>query len=114
MTGQPVGPGSQIAFPPDLDRRDDQDGVAALMVALDLVVSADTAVLALAGAIGVPALGTTLHPGWVGLGQGAHPWFPRVDRVYRGPDTLWSEALEQVAAKVDAALNTTSRQTSKQ
>lgn len=95
------GPGSHWALPPDLDRRDDQEGVAALMTALDLVVSADTAVLALAGALRVPALGFALHPGWVGLGRPDHPWFPTVQRIYRAPDVPWIDALERVAARVE-------------
>src|SRR3546814_7611505 len=43
--------------PPGLDRRDDLDGMAALIVALDGVLSAETAVLALAGAVGSPSIG---------------------------------------------------------
>lgn len=99
-----VGRGSEIAMPPDLDRREDQDGVAALMSALDLVVSADTAVLALAGAIGAPTVGFALHPGWVGLGQRDHPWFSRVERVYRAPDIPWAEAMGAVAARTEEML----------
>lgn len=93
-----LGAGSDFLTPPDLDRRDDQDGVGALMTALDGVVSADTAVLALAGALGVPAIGVCLHPGWVGLGQETHPWFPSVDRIYRPPDRRWTDVMMTAAA----------------
>lgn len=105
VSGAPLGQGSEVAFPPGLDRRNDQEGVAALMAALDLVVSADTAVLALAGALGVPALGFVLHPGWVGLGQPGHPWFPSVERLYRPPTIPWKQTMTSVAERVDALLN---------
>lgn len=99
----PLGMGTTIAFPPDLDRRDDQDGVAALMAALDLVVSADTAVAALAGALRVPAVGFSLHRGWVGLGRDRHPWFPETRRVYRAPEMPWRDAMAEVAQAVEQA-----------
>lgn len=98
------GRGSRWAVPPGLDRRNDQEGVAALMTALDLVVSADTAVLALAGALRVPALGFALHPGWVGLGRPDHPWFPTVERIYRAPDVPWIDAMARVSARVEEKL----------
>lgn len=105
LEGLAVGPGSEIVLPPDLDLRNDQEGVAALMVALDLVVSADTAVLALAGALGVPSVGFSLHPGWVALGRERHPWFPRIKRVYRPPETPWREAMTEAAQAVEQALS---------
>lgn len=101
IAGAVLGTGSEVAYPPGLDRRDDQDGVAGLMAALDLVVSADTAVLALAGALGVQALGFSLHPGWVGLGQADHPWFPRVERLYRAPPAPWTQTMAAVAGRVE-------------
>lgn len=105
------GQGSSVVVPPALDRRDDQDGVAALMAALDLVVSADTAVLALAGAIGAPAIGMSLHPGWVGLGQDHHPWFPGVTRTYRPPAVPWRTVIAtEVAPTVAAQANGARRQ----
>ncbi|WP_038015126.1 tetratricopeptide repeat protein [Thalassobaculum salexigens] len=105
LEGLALGTGTEIVLPPDLDRHDDQEGVAALMAALDLVVSADTAVLALAGALGVPAVGFSLHPGWVALGQGRQPWFPRIERVFRPPDMPWPEAMSEVARTVERVLS---------
>lgn len=99
-----VGRGTEIALPPNLDRRNDQEGVAALMEALDVVVSADTAVLALAGALGVPAVAMSLHRGWVGLGQDRHPWFPRMERVYRPAGVSWRETMTGVAKAVERLL----------
>jgi ADP-heptose:LPS heptosyltransferase len=75
---------------------------AALMRSLDLVVSADTAVAHLAGALGVPV--------WVALSQSADwrwlyqredsPWYPtmRLFRQRRWGD--WGEVFERIAAEV--------------
>lgn len=89
--------GVDLLVPPSLDRRDDQDGVAALITAVDVVISGDTAVLALAGALSAPTIGYTLGPGWVCLGQKGHPWFPSIMRVLKWPDRSWEQTMNDVA-----------------
>lgn len=93
---------ASLLVPPDLDLRDDQDGVAALLLALDRVVSAETAVLALAGAVGAPTIGFGLGPGWTVLGQERSPWYPSVDSVYRRPDESWKGMMARIAERVTA------------
>jgi len=87
----------QPLIAPDLDRRDDLDGVAALIAALDLVVSAETAVLSLAGATGAPTVGFGLGRGWVALGQGRSPWYPTVAGLHRRPGEDWPPLMARVA-----------------
>ena len=88
---------SDLRFPKDLDRRDDQDGLAALVSALDGVITADTAVAALCGALGtVRTLAFGLPPGWVHLGRPGSPWFPSVDRVERQPERAWLDTMKEV------------------
>ncbi|MEQ8397708.1 hypothetical protein [Thalassobaculum sp.] len=89
-----------ILFPPDLDRRDDLDGVAALMAALDGVASAQTAVQALAGAIGVQTLGFDLAPSWVELGRTQSPWFPSMTTLHRQNAETWEHLMQRVADHV--------------
>lgn len=84
-------------LPPGLDRRDDLDGVAALIAALDIVVSAETAVLALAGAVGAPTVGFGLGRGWVALGQSRSPWYPTVTGLHRRPGEDWEPLMKRVA-----------------
>ncbi|MBJ7416612.1 MAG: tetratricopeptide repeat protein, partial [Niveispirillum sp.] len=64
----------------DLDLNDDLEGQAALITALDLVITAPTAVGELAGALGVPVwrLG---RADWTGLGTVVRPWFPSMRRL---------------------------------
>ncbi|WP_353860672.1 tetratricopeptide repeat protein [Azospirillum formosense] len=59
----------------DLDLKNDLEGVAALMAALDLVILPATAAGELAGALGVPVwrLGGR---DWTWMGSGVRPWFP--------------------------------------
>ena len=73
---------------------------AALLPALDLVVSADTAITHVAGALGHPAwLALTRVPDWRWqLGRADSPWYPtvRLFRQQRLDD--WDGVLAQVAA----------------
>lgn len=85
-----------ILFPPGLDRRNDLDGVAALIAALDVTIAAETAVLALAGAVGAPAIGFGLTPGWTNLGRERSPWHPSTTGLYRRPDERWPDFMQRV------------------
>lgn len=62
-------------FRPDIDLRDDLDGVAALTAALDLVISAGTAVSELSGALGVPVWRIGGDDEWTRLGTDVRPWY---------------------------------------
>lgn len=94
-----IEPGA-LLFPPDLDRRNDLDGVAALMSALDGVLTAQTAVQALAGAVGAPTVGFDLGSTWVDLGRGQPPWYRSVTNLHRGIDETWEQLMTRVADRV--------------
>jgi len=72
---------------------------AAAIRALDLVISVDTSVAHLAGALGAPLWVLVPHsPDWRWLlNRRDNPWYPRA-RVFRQPATAcWPEALAEVA-----------------
>jgi tetratricopeptide (TPR) repeat protein len=69
----------------DLDQRDDLDETAALISALDMVITAPTAVQAMAGALGVPTL--LLGASWLSLGTDRFPFQPSVTPVRETPET---------------------------
>ncbi|WP_376959882.1 tetratricopeptide repeat protein [Azospirillum sp. A26] len=71
---------------PDLDQRNDLDGVAALMSGLDLVISAPTAVGELAAALGVPVWRIAGAGDWSTLGTAVRPWFPTMSLIGRSGD----------------------------
>jgi tetratricopeptide (TPR) repeat protein len=96
--------GVPIHEPPGIDMFNDLDEVAALMRALDLVISAPTAVSVLSAALGVPTW--QLHHGtdWQMHGQSRHPWLNSLTRIQRGFHQPWEEVMDDVAARLEAWL----------
>ena len=85
----------------EIDLRNDQDEVAALMSALDLVISAATAVAALAGALGRPTWRFSSTYGWTSLGTDYLP-FSLTTRLFDKPlpDEPWGPVFERMAAEL--------------
>ena len=78
---------------------DDLDELAAIIGALDLVISVDNTVSHLAGALGQPVW-TLLpdSPEWRYPRSGnAMPWYPSMRLVHRRPGESWEPAIERVA-----------------
>lgn len=69
----------------DIDLKDDQESVAAIIKNLDIVVSAGTAVAQLAGAVGTH-LKLFTPRSWTLLGQNEYPWANNVDLFISNPD----------------------------
>jgi hypothetical protein len=88
--------GIRILRWPDLDLMNDFSGVAALIKNLDLVISISSAVVPLAGAVGVPTLCMT-YQNWVLLGEkNIYPWFPSVTPVALPQSESIATALQMV------------------
>ena len=100
--------GAVSLHPEDTGAKDFAD-TAAILEQLDLVISVDTAVAHLAGAMGKPCW--TLAPGrltdwrWGRAGD-TSPWYPSM-RLYRqAPSEDWSRVVDQVAADLAALRRT--------
>ncbi|WP_049974403.1 hypothetical protein [Azospirillum sp. B4] len=93
-----LGPLAPRHFP-DLDQRDDLEGLAALLSALDLVVTVPTATGELAGALGVPVWRLAGELDVTCLGTGARPWFPSM-RVFRAGATPRATVIRRMAAEI--------------
>ena len=83
---------------PALDLFNDLDGVAALVTALDHVVSAATSVCEIAGALGRPTIRAVRGVDWSMLGQtGTRPWHPNTTTLaiskHSSPKHLVNEAI---------------------
>ncbi|GLR79964.1 tetratricopeptide repeat protein (plasmid) [Azospirillum oryzae] len=80
----------------DLDRKDDFDGVAALIAGLDLVISPAMSVGELAGALGTPVwrFGTR---DWTQLGAGVRPWYPSMRLFQPRPGEPLSATMADMA-----------------
>ncbi|HYD66562.1 tetratricopeptide repeat protein [Azospirillum sp.] len=96
--------GIAIARWPDLDLMNDLENAAALTAALDLVISAPTAVAEMAGALGVPTW--RLMPGddWTRLGTAARPWYPAQRPFQPRPGEGLASVLERLGAALSGVL----------
>jgi tetratricopeptide (TPR) repeat protein len=100
---------AQAAAPPtgmrliDLTARiRDFSDTAALASLLDLVITIDTSVAHLCGAMGVPTWVLTAHaPDWrYHLARGDNPWYPAMRLFRQERDGDWSGAIAAVAAEL--------------
>ncbi len=94
--------GMEILFWPEA--LDDLDECAALIAALDLVVSVDNTVVHLAGALGRPCWTLlTQVPDWrYGLQGDVMPWYPSL-RLFRQPESRdWAPIIAAVARELAA------------
>ena len=94
--------GVEILSLPDIDPLKDLDAFAALIAALDLVVTVGNATAHMAGALGRPAwVLLPLVPSWRWmLGREDSPWYPslRLFRQERRGD--WGTVIERMAAEL--------------
>ncbi len=86
----------------ELDLKDDLDDVAALMSALDLVITPASSVGELAGALGVPVWRFGPRGDWTALGTGARPWFPTMALIPAPPGLSATGALPGIARRLAA------------
>ena len=77
---------------------------AALMCALDLVITSDTSVAHLAGALGVPVwVVLQAIPDWRWLLERSDsPWYPTARLFRQGEDGDWSKLFSHVAQELAA------------
>lgn len=89
----------------DVDLRNDQESVAALISSLDLVISALTAVAQMGGGVGAPTWvlnrGTT---DWWELGTDRCPWYTSVRVFSCGVNDPWEPVIDRVASELQAAV----------
>lgn len=89
--------GIKITQFPEIDLRNDLDESAALTRAVDLVITAGTAVAEIAGAVGVETwrIGGSTSP-WPSLGTDRMPWHPAMTLFHQPPQGDWSIPLAEV------------------
>jgi hypothetical protein len=104
-----VGPRANDAAPPDFplirlgDAIADMSDTAAIVAQLDLVVSADTSVAHLAGAMGVPVwLLVPWRPDWRWSRAASDtPWYPTM-RLFHADEPAWTALINDVAGALRA------------
>ena len=82
---------------------DDMEDSAALIAALDLVVSVDNTMVHLAGAVGQLCWALLAHlPDWrYGIEGTTMPWYPSVRLFRQAEDRAWAPVIASVAAALD-------------
>jgi tetratricopeptide (TPR) repeat protein len=92
--------GRTIFVPPALDQKNDLDRTAAMLSALDGVVSAPTAVSWLAAASGTPVWKILVRPAWTAFGRQHEPFAPAARCI--PANGAWAEAFAAVEAEIIA------------
>lgn len=97
--------GDRYVVDPEIDAREDIDGLAAQIAALDLTITVSNVTAHLAGAQGAPVW--VLAPAGRGLffylmGEGATtPWYPSMTILRRAAGQSWSELLKMAAKRLE-------------
>ncbi|MCC6919537.1 MAG: glycosyltransferase family protein [Alphaproteobacteria bacterium] len=95
--------GRKLHIPPALDQKLELDRTAALLSAMDAIVSAPTAVASIAGALGVPTY-KVLHLGsWTAMGADREPFTPSVVCVTPDHAGQWRLVFERVLSRLGPA-----------
>lgn len=92
----------------DYANAEDYYETARLVASCDLVITINTSVVHLAGALGVPCWSMTpKNPAWRYQNSGGMPWYRSV-RLYRSPDVdqfAWSPVIKKVAGDLGELVN---------
>ena len=85
----------------------DFEDLAGLVEALDVVVSVQTTLVHLAGALGKPCLALVpSHPEWRYAAQGSDmPWYPSVEIFRQSEPWKWDSVIEEVATALQGRLS---------
>jgi len=88
----------------ELDIDNDMENAAALMLALDAVVSCQCWLLHLGGALGVKVYTFNARPNPYLMDQDTNPWAPSVEVIYREHGAAWTTAMTEIANRLRVRL----------
>jgi tetratricopeptide (TPR) repeat protein len=94
--------GRPIMIPPGLDQKNELDRLAALIAGLDAVVTAPTAVSALAPALGAPTLKVLFDRSWTSLGRAFEPLSPACRLVRPDKPGDWAQTFAHAGELLSA------------
>jgi hypothetical protein len=90
--------GREILVPEKLDQKNELDRTCAMLAALDVVISAPTAVSWLAAGAGVPTLKLLTAPVWTAMGQSYEPFAPSCQCLSAARIGDWADVFCQASA----------------
>lgn len=91
--------GRKLIVPQGIDQKNELDRAAALMAALDCVVTAPTAVSWLSASVGTRTFKILHDTSWTALGQTYEPFAPACECVMPAARGDWADVFTQVKAK---------------
>lgn len=92
--------GRTVVVPRDLDQKTELDRTCAMLAALDVVVSAPTAVSWLAAGAGVPTLKVLYDTSWTSFGQDYEPFAPSCRLMTPQQPGDWASVFAKAAAEI--------------
>ena len=88
--------------PHSINLYNDFENVAAMMRALDVVVSVSTIMPYLAAATGQRVLCVSIGRDWSLLGTDRYPWLPDLTPMIRAPGEDWSVVIGEITRRIGA------------
>ena len=92
--------GRKILVPQGIDQKNELDRTAALMAALEAVITAPTAVSWLAAGVGTRTFKMLYDTSWMALGQSYEPFAPACECIMPAERGDWADVFAQVKAKL--------------
>ena len=92
--------GRKMIVPQGLDQKNELDRTCAMLAALDLVISAPTAVSWLAAGTGVRTFKLLYAPVWTAMGCDYEPFAPSCEGIVSSTPGDWADVFNQVATKL--------------
>ena len=92
--------GHKILVPENLDQKHELDRTCAMLSALDVLVSAPTAVSWLAAGLGVRTLKLLFNYSWTAMGQDYEPFAPACECMSPATQGDWADVFRQVMTKL--------------
>ena len=92
--------GRKIFVPQGIDQKNELDRAAALMAALDTVITAPTAVSWLSAGVGTRTFKILYDTSWTALGQTYEPFAPACECIMPTVRGDWSDTFKKVAARL--------------
>ncbi|HWU54941.1 MAG TPA: tetratricopeptide repeat protein [Rhizomicrobium sp.] len=94
--------GRKILVPENLDQKNELDRACAMLAALDVVISAPTAVSWQAAGVGVPTLKLLTNPVWTAMGQSHEPFAPACQCLSAAQMGDWADVFRQAREALTA------------
>ena len=92
--------GRTIIVPQGIDQKNELDRAAALMAALDTVITAPTAVSWLAAGVGTQTYKVLYDTSWTALGQAYEPFAPACQCIMPATRGDWNDVFAQIKQRL--------------